>query len=89
MRTNLIERAAMLSNMIFSQSFDSKRNLITVMNYRRGNVILQYDYATNALNQYALVDDFVPAYDADGNATLVQTSTGTWSISYNHVPVEV
>ena len=26
---------------------------------------------------------FSPTYDADGNATLVQTSTGTWSISYN------
>ena len=83
MRTNLIERAAMLSNMIFSQSFDSKRNLITVMNYRRGNVILQYDYATNALNQYALVDDFVPAYDADGNAISLKTATGTWQITYN------
>ena len=26
---------------------------------------------------------FSPTYDADGNATLVRTSTGTWSISYN------
>ena len=26
---------------------------------------------------------FSPTYDLDGNATLVQTSTGTWSISYN------
>ncbi|MBP3303147.1 MAG: hypothetical protein J6L64_08465 [Opitutales bacterium] len=25
----------------------------------------------------------VPTYDADGNATLVQTSTGTWPIEYN------
>ena len=26
---------------------------------------------------------FNPSYDADGNATLVQTSTGAWSITYN------
>ena len=26
---------------------------------------------------------FVPTYDADGNATVIQTSTGTWIISYN------
>ena len=26
---------------------------------------------------------FVPTYDADGNATLIQTSTGTWTIAYN------
>ena len=43
----------------------------------------QTNYATNALNQYALIDDFVPAYDADGNATQIKTSTGTWTISYN------
>ncbi len=26
---------------------------------------------------------FVPTYDADGNATLIRTSTGTWRITYN------
>ena len=28
-------------------------------------------------------ENFSPAYDADGNATLIRTSTGTWSIAYN------
>ena len=31
----------------------------------------------------AVVGDFVPAYDADGNAILIKTATGTWSVSYN------
>ena len=31
----------------------------------------------------AVVGDFVPAYDADRNATLIKTATGTWSVSYN------
>ena len=43
----------------------------------------QTNYATNALNQYASVDDFAPAYDADGNATQIKTATGTWQITYN------
>ena len=41
------------------------------------------NYSANALNQYSAVGDFVPAYDADGNATLIKTATGTWSISCN------
>ena len=40
-------------------------------------------YAVNALNQYEEVDDFVPAYDDDGNQTLVKTATGIWSVTYN------
>ena len=41
------------------------------------------NYSANALNQYSEVGDFLPAYDADGNATLIKTATGTWSVSYN------
>ena len=45
-------------------------------------------YSTNNLNQYASIGEnegnaFVPGYDADGNATSIQTSTGTWSVEYN------
>ncbi len=46
----------------------------------------QLAYAANALNQYSTItgtEAFTPTYDADGNATLVKTATGTWSISYN------
>ena len=28
-------------------------------------------------------DSFTPHYDADGNQTLIQTSTGIWSVTYN------
>ena len=56
-------------------------------------------YATNNLNQYTSIapsssslqeegdraEGVVEAltYDADGNATLIQTATGTWTIAYN------
>ncbi len=40
-------------------------------------------YTANALNQYTAVGSFRPAYDADGNQTRVQTSTGIWDVSYN------
>ena len=40
-------------------------------------------YTANNLNQYTAIDDFVPEYDADGNQTLVKTSTGIWSVTYN------
>ena len=28
-------------------------------------------------------DSFTPQYDADGNQTLIKTSTGIWSVTYN------
>ena len=47
-------------------------------------------YAANNLNQYTSIsnttsstDEFQPQYDLDGNQTLVQTSTGIWSVIYN------
>ncbi len=40
-------------------------------------------YTANALNQYTAVGSFVPTYDADGNQTKVQTSTGIWNVAYN------
>ncbi len=40
-------------------------------------------YTANNLNQYTAEGSFTPAYDADGNQTLVQTSTGIWSVIYN------
>ena len=46
------------------------------------------DYETDELNRYAGIAGngaaaFVPQYDADGNQTLVKTSTGIWQVSYN------
>ena len=46
------------------------------------------DYETDELNRYAGIARngaaaFVPQYDADGNQTLVKTSTGIWTVTYN------
>jgi RHS repeat-associated protein len=43
-------------------------------------------YTANALNQYTNIvstDEFLPAFDDDGNQTLVKTSTGIWNVTYN------
>lgn len=42
-------------------------------------------YSLNGLDQYTLLQPsgFTPQYDADGNQTLVRTSTGVWSVSYD------
>lgn len=45
-------------------------------------------YDTNALNQYTAISEngaaaFIPQFDADGNQTLIKTSTGIWSAAYN------
>ena len=49
-------------------------------------------YVANSLNQYTLVgrvlpnapqEEFAPQFDLDGNQTLVKTSTGVWSVTYN------
>lgn len=45
-------------------------------------------YTTNRLNQYTAIAEgmetpFAPTYDADGNQTKLQTSTGEWIVAYN------
>ena len=40
-------------------------------------------YTANSLNQYTAVDEFIPQFDDDGNQTLIKTSTGIWSVTYN------
>ena len=46
------------------------------------------DYETDELNRYAGIvrnggEAFTPQYDADGNQTLIRTSTGIWQVAYN------
>lgn len=48
----------------------------------------EYSYMSNNLNQYTDITNkeetpFILAYDASGNQTLVKTSTGIWTVSYN------
>lgn len=45
-------------------------------------------YGSNNINQYTSIQEregevFVPVFDADGNQTLVKTSTGIWEVIYN------
>ena len=49
-------------------------------------------YTANSLNQYLAImtsdsglqtSSFTPQFDDDGNQTLIQTSTGVWSVQYN------
>lgn len=48
----------------------------------------ELSYGTSSLNQYTSIQEregkaFVPAFDADGNQTVVKTSTGVWKVVYN------
>ena len=70
--------SASLGNDDFAYDFDEIGNRETANEARPETA-----YTANSLNQYSAVGDFVPAYDADGNATLIKTATGTWSVSYN------
>ena len=45
-------------------------------------------YGTNILNEYTSIQEkegkaFVPSFDADGNQTLIKSSTGIWTVEYN------
>ncbi len=62
----------------YSYQYDDIGNRIT-SNERGTNVL----YTVNELNQYIVVEDFIPEYDADGNQTLIKTATGVWSVGYN------
>ena len=86
--------SATLGNDNYSYGFDAIGNRAT--SSEAGTALA---YATNNLNQYTSIapsssslqeegdraEGVVEAlaYDADGNATLIQTSTGTWTIAYN------
>ncbi|MBQ9431884.1 MAG: RHS repeat protein [Kiritimatiellae bacterium] len=47
------------------------------------NNLNQYTQISNLCDTASLREEFVPQYDLDGNQTLVKTSTGIWSVTYN------
>ena len=69
---NLIDFIEMIG--VVSYAYDDIGNRITA----EGKT-----YTANSLNQYTAIDDFTPQYDADGNQTLIKTSTGIWQVTYN------
>ena len=76
--------SATLGNAAYAYAFDYIGNRKTA-----SEAGTQFAYAANALNQYSTItsppssETFTPTYDADGNATLIKTATGTWSVSCN------
>ena len=70
--------AATLGNAKYSYAYDNIGNRKTA----RENAEEATAYTANNLNQYTAVGGFVPEFDADGNQTRVQTSTGIWTVSY-------
>ncbi len=80
-RSELI--SATLGNVNYAYAFDNIGNRTS--STEAGT---QSSYSANALNQYDSISlgEAVSSplqYDADGNATLIQTPTGTWAITYN------
>ena len=75
--------SATLGSNEFSYAFDTIGNRNTALEAGAERV-----YLTNALNQYDSVTreestSVSLQYDADGNATQIETSTGTWAVEYN------
>lgn len=66
----------------FNYAYDNIGNRVTA---NEQGLVSSYD--SSSLNPYTDVRRsgavFMPTYDADGNQTSVNTSTGTWSVQYN------
>ena len=80
-RSELVD--ATVSGKDYEYVYDNIGNRLSSM---EDNVAVLYD--TNELNQYVSVSEngaaaFEPQFDADGNQTLIKTSTGIWSTVYN------
>jgi len=73
---------ASLADAPYAYSYDNIGNRVTAQ-----EDTAQTTYDTNGLNQYTQIDTdgsaFEPEYDAEGNQTLVKTSTGIWRVAYN------
>ncbi len=71
--------AATLGNAAYAYAYDNIGNRKSAQ--ENAEEVTNYD--TNNLNQYTAVGEFVPEFDADGNQTKVQTSTGIWNVTYD------
>ena len=76
--------AATLGTDAYAYAYDNIGNRLTTQEAAEETTA----YTANNLNQYTAIQEgeaeaFVPNYDADGNQTLVKTSTGIWTVTYN------
>ena len=78
------ELTAAVSGRTYGYSYDNIGNRKTA----REDAEEATAYTTGPLNQYTAIERgeeaaFEPVYDADGNQTLIRTSTGIWQVAYN------
>ena len=78
------ELTAAVSGRTYGYSYDNIGNRKTA----REDTEEATAYTTGPLNQYTAIERgeeaaFEPVYDADGNQTLIRTSTGIWQVAYN------
>ena len=81
--TETISRYPSYGTDAYAYAYDNIGNRLTAQEAEE-----QTAYTANNLNQYTAIQEgeaeaFAPSYDADGNQTLVKTSTGIWSVTYN------
>ena len=81
--TETISRYPSYGTDAYAYAYDNIGNRLTAQEAEE-----QTAYTANNLNQYTAIQEgeaeaFVPTYDADGNQTLVKTSTGIWTVTYN------
>ena len=65
-----------IGNRITSTDFGTNRTYVA-------NSLNQYTLISNLCDSASLREEFIPLFDDDGNQTLIQTSTGVWSVQYN------
>ena len=80
--------ASVPSTTEYAYQYDDIGNRITSADITTNRI-----YTANNLNQYTSISNsassaspretFIPQFDADGNQTLIQTSTGIWQVQYN------
>ena len=79
--------AAQVNGKDYEYAYDNIGNRTAAIEDSSG-VASRTEYTANELNQYTSIQEnediaFVPAFDAEGNQTLVKTSTGIWNVEYN------
>ena len=79
--------AAQVNGKDYEYAYDNIGNRTDALE-ESSSVASRTAYTANELNQYTSIQEneneaFFPVFDADGNQTLVKTSTGIWHVEYN------